>query len=128
MISSKARTPNVTIELLKLISTQKAHKTCYKQGLILHYLGTNKVVGALVVWKVVWASLISPTKIRVLTSPWIIRFGVWGIEGLPLVVKSISLLYLDCSLDLRKVRAVNSRVGGVIANDAWLLHSRSHRH
>ena len=66
------------------------------------------VVGALVIWQVVWASLISPIKIRVLTPPWIIRLGVWRIEGLALVVKSISLLYLDCSLDLRKVRAVNS--------------------
>ena len=63
---------------------------------------------ALVGWKIVWASLISPTKIRVLTSPWIISFGVWRIEGLPLVIKSISLLYLDCSLNLRKVRAINS--------------------
>ena len=63
---------------------------------------------ALVGWQIVWASLISPTKIRVLTPPWIISFGVWRIEGLPLVIKSISLLYLDCSLDLRKVRAVNS--------------------
>ena len=66
------------------------------------------VVGALVIWQVVWASLISPTKIRVLTPPWIIRFGVWRIERLPLVVKSISLLFLDCSLNLRKIRAVNS--------------------
>ena len=33
--------PNVSIELLKLISKQKAHKTCYKQGSKLHYLGTN---------------------------------------------------------------------------------------
>ena len=31
----------MSIELLKSISTQKAHKTCYKQGSILHYLGTN---------------------------------------------------------------------------------------
>ena len=31
----------MSIELLKSISTQKVHKTCYKQGLILHYLGTN---------------------------------------------------------------------------------------
>ena len=28
-------------ELLKWISTQKAHKTCDKQGSIFHYLGTN---------------------------------------------------------------------------------------
>ena len=63
---------------------------------------------ALVGWKIVWASLISPTKIQVLTPPWIISFGVWRIEGLPLVIKRISLLYLDFSLDLRKVRAVNS--------------------
>ena len=32
----------MSIELLKSISTQKAHKTCYKQGSILHYLGTNQ--------------------------------------------------------------------------------------
>ena len=31
----------MSIELLKSISTQKAHKTCYNQGSILHYLGTN---------------------------------------------------------------------------------------
>ena len=36
--------PNVSIELLKLISTQNAHKTCHKQGSKLHYLGTNKEV------------------------------------------------------------------------------------
>ena len=63
---------------------------------------------ALVVWQIVWASLIPPAKIRVLTPPWIISFEVWRIEGLPLVIKSISLLYLDCSFDLKKVRAVNS--------------------
>ena len=34
--------PNVSIELLKSISTQKAHKTCHKQGSKLHYLGTNQ--------------------------------------------------------------------------------------
>ena len=56
---------------------------------------------ALVIWKMVLASLIPPNKIRVLTPPWIISFRVWRIEGLPLVIKSISLLYLDCSLDLR---------------------------
>ena len=67
---------------------------------------------ALAVWQVVWASLIPPTKIQVLTPPWIIRFEVWGIKGLSLVVKSISLLYLNYSIDLRKVRAVNSLVGG----------------
>ena len=63
---------------------------------------------AMVGWQVVWASLIPPTKIRVLTPPWVISFRVWRIEGLPLVIKSISLLYFDYSLDLRKVRAVNS--------------------
>ena len=31
----------MSIELLKSISTQKVHKTCDKQGSILHYLGTN---------------------------------------------------------------------------------------
>ena len=34
--------PNVSIELLKLISTQKTYKTCHKQGSKLHYLGTNQ--------------------------------------------------------------------------------------
>ena len=62
---------------------------------------------ALVIWKMVLASLIPPTKIRVLTPPWNISFKVWRIKGLPLVIKSIILLYLDCSLDLRKVRAIN---------------------
>ena len=33
----------MSIELLKSISTQKEHKTCYKQGSILHYLGTNQL-------------------------------------------------------------------------------------
>ena len=33
----------MSIELLKSISTQKVHKTCNKQGSILHYLGTNHV-------------------------------------------------------------------------------------
>ena len=37
--------PNVSIELLKSISTQKAHKTCHKQGSKLHYLGTNHLCG-----------------------------------------------------------------------------------
>ena len=32
----------MSIELLKSISTQKEHKTCYKQGSKLHYLGTNQ--------------------------------------------------------------------------------------
>ena len=32
----------MSIELLKSISTQKTHKTYNKQGLILHYLGTNQ--------------------------------------------------------------------------------------
>ena len=31
----------MSIESLKSISTQKVHKTCYKQGSILHFLGTN---------------------------------------------------------------------------------------
>ena len=33
----------MSIEFLKPISTQKAHKTYYKQGSILHYLGTNHI-------------------------------------------------------------------------------------
>ena len=65
-------------------------------------------IRTLIVWKVVWASFISPTKIRVLTPPWIILFGIWEIERFSLVVKGISLLYLDCSLNLRKIWAVNS--------------------
>ena len=36
--------PNVSIELLKSISTQKAHKTWHKQDSKLHYLGTNQKV------------------------------------------------------------------------------------
>ena len=35
------RDSNMSIEVLKSISTQKAHKTSYKQGSILHYFGTN---------------------------------------------------------------------------------------
>ena len=62
---------------------------------------------ALVIWQMVLASLIPLTKIRVLTPPWNISFRVRRIEGLRLVIKSIILLYLDCSLDLRKVRKVN---------------------
>ena len=75
------------------------------RGLIRKTMGME--VLALVIWKMVLASLIPPTKILVLTPTWIISFRVWRIEGLLLVIKSISLLYLDCSLDLRKVRAVN---------------------
>ena len=37
--------PNVSIELLKLISIQKAHKTCHKQASKLHYFSTNHQVG-----------------------------------------------------------------------------------
>ena len=65
-------------------------------------------MGALFVGQVMWASLISQTKIKVLTPSKIICFRIWRIERLPLVVKSISLLYLNCSLDLRKVWTVNS--------------------
>ena len=50
----------------------------------------RKSLRALVGWQVVWASLLPPTKIWVLTPPGIISFGVWRIEGLPLVIKSIS--------------------------------------
>ena len=38
-------------ELLKSISIEKAHKTCDKQGSILHYLGTNHSF-SLLVWPV----------------------------------------------------------------------------
>ena len=86
------------------------------------------IVGALVVWQVMWVSLISPTKIRVLTPSWIICFKIWRIERFPLVVKGINLLYLNCSLNLRKVWAVNILVRRVIAYDAWLLHSGSKRY
>ena len=65
-------------------------------------------IGALIGWQVMWASLSFPTKIWVLTPPWIVCFIVWRVERFPLVVKSISLLYLDCSLNLRKVGAVYS--------------------
>ena len=75
------------------------------RGLIRKTLGME--VLALVIWQMVLASLIPPTKIWVLNPTWIISFRVWRIEGLLLVIKSISLLYLDCSFDLRKVRAVN---------------------
>ena len=37
----QSRDPNVTIKLLKSISTKKAHQTYDKQGSTLHYLGTN---------------------------------------------------------------------------------------
>ena len=75
------------------------------RGLILKALVLEVI--ALVIWKMVLTSLILPTKIWVLTPPRIISFRVWRVEGLPLVIKSISLLFLDCSLDLRKVKAVN---------------------
>ena len=63
--------------------------------------------GALVGWQVMRASLISPTKIGMLSPPRIIGFRVWGIERFPLVVKGIGLLYLNGSLNLRKIWAVN---------------------
>ena len=34
----------MSIESLKSISTQKAHKTRYKQGSPLHFLGTNQLL------------------------------------------------------------------------------------
>ena len=66
------------------------------------------VMGALVVWQVVWPSLISQAKIRMLTPSRIICFRIWRIERFPLVVKGIGLLYLNCAFYLRKVWAVNS--------------------
>ena len=68
-------------------------------------LGFNN--GALVVWQVMRASLISPANIRMLAPPRIISFRVWGIERFPLVVKGVGLLDLNGSLYLRKIWAVN---------------------
>ena len=64
------------------------------------------IMGALVVWQVMRASLISPAKIRMLAPPRIISFRLWGIERFPLVVKGVDLLYLNGSLNLRKIWAV----------------------
>ena len=83
------------------------------------------IMRALVVWQVMWSSLISPTKIRMLAPPRIVSLRVWGIERFPLVVKGIGLLNLNGSLNLGKIWAVNGRVCRVIAYNAWLLHSRS---
>ena len=79
------------------------------------------IMGALIVWQVMRASLISPAKIRMLAPPGIISFRVWRIERFPLVVKGVGLLYLNGSLNLRKIWTVNGRVCRVIAYNAWLL-------
>ena len=79
----------------------------------------------LVVWHVMWSSLVSPPKIRMLAPTRIVGFRVWGVERLPLVVKGIGLFNLNGSLNLRKIWAVNGRVCRVIAYNAWLLYSRS---
>ena len=78
-----------------------------RKVLVMEFLALVMEVLALVIWKMVLASRILPTEVSVLTPPWIISFRVWRVEGLPLVIKSISLLYLDYSLDLRNVREVN---------------------
>ena len=39
-------------------------------------------------------------------------------EGLPWVIKSISLLDLDGSLDLGNISAISGQMSGVITNDA----------
>ena len=64
-------------------------------------------MGALVGRQVMRASLIFPAKIRMLAPPRIINFRVWGVERFPLVVKGIGLLYLNGSLNLRKIWAIN---------------------
>ena len=61
----------------------------------------------LVVWHVMWSSLVSPPKIRMLAPTRIVGFRVWGVERLPLVVKGIGLFNLNGSLNLRKIWAVN---------------------
>ena len=83
------------------------------------------VVRALVVWQVMWSSLISPAKIRMLAPPRVVSFRVWGVERFPLVVKGVGLFNLNGSLNLRKIWAVNGLVCRVIAYNAWLLYSRS---
>ena len=57
-------------------------------------------------------------KVRVFTPPRIISFRIWRVEGLPWVIEIISLLDLDGSLDLGKVREINDQMSGVITNDA----------
>ena len=64
-------------------------------------------MGALVGWQVMQASLIFPAKIRMLAPPRIISFRVLRIERFPFVVKGIGLLYLNGSLNLRKIWVVN---------------------
>ena len=58
MINSKVDL-NASIELLKSISTQKAHKTCNKQGSILHYLGTNHCALGLYSFQIVFIEEVS---------------------------------------------------------------------
>ena len=59
-----------------------------------------------------------PAKVAVFTPPRIISFQIWRVEGLPWIIESISLLDLDGSLDLGKIRAINGQMSGVITNDA----------
>ena len=64
------------------------------------------------------SSITLPAKVRVFTPPRIISFRIWRVEGLPWVIESISLLDLDDSLDLEKIRAISGQMSGVITNDA----------
>ena len=57
------------------------------------------------------SSITLPTKVRVFTPPQIISFRIWRVE-------SISLLDLDGSLDLGKIRVISGQMSGVITNDA----------
>ena len=64
------------------------------------------------------SSITLPAKVRVFTPPWIISFQIWRVEGLPWVIESISLLDLDGSFDLGKIRAISGQMSVVIKNDA----------
>ena len=65
------------------------------------------------------SSITLPTKVRVFTPPRIISFRIWRVEGLPWVIESISLLDLDGSLYLGKIRATSGRISG---SNEWGHH------
>ena len=56
------------------------------------------------------SSITLPAKVGVFTLPRIISFRIWRVEGIPWVIESISLLDLDGSLDLGKIRAISGHM------------------
>ena len=66
------------------------------------------------------SSITLSAKVGVFTPPRIISFRIWRVEGLPWVIESISLLDLDGSLNLGKIRAISGQMTRVITNDTYM--------